>query len=404
MRGQAFLSMPAFTATSCLGPGIANLRSSLLAQRTGLVPCQFESVDLDTYVGITHLTEDEVFLPAELQDFDCRNNRLAFLGLQQDGFIDAVEKAKCHFDKTRIGVFLGTSTSGMLQTEKGYRELDPQTGALPSWVNYRFAQNTCSAAHFVRLALGLSGPTAVVSTACSSSAKVFAMAQRMLLLGAIDAAIVGGVDSLCLTTLYGFHSLQLLSQNPCKPYDARRDGISIGEAAVFALLTRDDERTPPGSILIKGVGESSDAYHMSSPHPEGLGARQAMQSALQQARLSAQDIDYIHLHGTATKNNDAIESIAVSAVFERKPPASSTKGATGHCLGAAGALNVAIGALALQQQTAWGSPGTEELDAALSPIHYLMHNVARPMSHVLSNSFGFGGSNCSIVLGLKDQE
>ena len=404
MRGQAFLSMPAFTATSCLGPGIASLRSSLLAQRTGLVPCQFESVDLDTYVGITHLTEDEVFLPAELQDFDCRNNRLAFLGLQQDGFIDAVEKAKCHFDKTRIGVFLGTSTSGMLQTEKGYRELDPQTGALPSWVNYRFAQNTCSAAHFVRLALGLSGPTAVVSTACSSSAKVFAMAQRMLLLGAIDAAIVGGVDSLCLTTLYGFHSLQLLSQNPCKPYDARRDGISIGEAAVFALLTRDDERTSPGSILIKGVGESSDAYHMSSPHPEGLGARQAMQSALQQARLSAQDIDYIHLHGTATKNNDAIESIAVSAVFERKPPASSTKGATGHCLGAAGALNVAIGALALQQQTAWGSSGTEELDAALSPIHYLMQNAARPMSHVLSNSFGFGGSNCSIVLGLKDQE
>ena len=403
MRGQAFLSMPAFTATSCLGPGIANLRSSLLAQRTGLVPCQFESVDLDTYVGITHLTEDEVFLPAELQDFDCRNNRLAFLGLQQDGFIDAVEKAKCHFDKTRIGVFLGTSTSGMLQTEKGYRELDPQTGALPSWVNYRFAQNTCSVAHFVRLVLGLSGPTAVVSTACSSSAKVFAMAQRMLLLGAIDAAIVGGVDSLCLTTLYGFHSLQLLSQNPCKPYDARRDGISIGEAAVFALLTRDDERTSPGSILIKGVGESSDAYHMSSPHPEGLGARQAMQSALQQARLSAQDIDYIHLHGTATKNNDAIESIAVSAVFEGKPPASSTKGATGHCLGAAGALNVAVGALALQQQTAWGSPGTEELDAALSPVHYLMHNAARPMSHVLSNSFGFGGSNCSIVLGLKDQ-
>lgn len=403
MRGQAFLSMPAFTATSCLGPGIASLRSSLLAQRTGLVPCQFESVDLDTYVGITHLTEDEVFLPAELQDFDCRNNRLAFLGLQQDGFIDAVEKAKCHFDKTRIGVFLGTSTSGMLQTEKGYRELDPQTGALPSWVNYRFAQNTCSVAHFVRLVLGLSGPTAVVSTACSSSAKVFAMAQRMLLLGAIDAAIVGGVDSLCLTTLYGFHSLQLLSQNPCKPYDARRDGISIGEAAVFALLTRDDERTPPGSILIKGVGESSDAYHMSSPHPEGLGARQAMQSALQQARLSAQDIDYIHLHGTATKNNDAIESIAVSAVFEGKPPASSTKGATGHCLGAAGALNVAVGALALQQQTAWGSPGTEELDAALSPVHYLMHNAARPMSHVLSNSFGFGGSNCSIVLGLKDQ-
>lgn len=402
MKGPTFLSMPAFTATSCLGTGLANLRSSLLAQHTGLVPCQFESVDLDTYIGIANIPEDDVFLPAELQAFDCRNNRLAFLGLQQDGFIDAVEKAKYHFDKTRIGVFLGTSTSGMLQTEKGYRELDPQTGALPSWVNYRYAQNTCSVAHFVRLALGLEGPTAVVSTACSSSAKVFAMAQRMLLLGAIDAAIVGGVDSLCLTTLYGFHSLQLLSQNPCKPYDANRDGISIGEAAVFALLTRDGAHTPSGSFLIKGVGESSDAYHMSSPHPEGLGARQAMQSALQQARLTASEIDYIHLHGTATKNNDAIESIAVSAVFDDSPPASSTKGATGHSLGAAGALNVVIGALALQQQTAWGSAGTEELDTTLPPIHYLTHNAARPMSHVLSNSFGFGGSNCSIVLGLKD--
>ncbi|MGV8712050.1 MAG: beta-ketoacyl-[acyl-carrier-protein] synthase II, partial [Nitrosomonas sp.] len=150
------------------------------------------------------------------------------------------------------------------------------------------------------------------------------------------------------------------------------------------------------------VGESSDAYHMSSPHPQGLGACQAMRSALQQARLAASDIDYIHLHGTATKNNDAIESIAVSAVFDDKPPASSTKGATGHCLGAAGALNVVIGAVALQQQIAWGSIGTEELDAALPRIHYQVHNAARPIRHVLSNSLGFGGSNCSLVLGLKD--
>ena len=402
MRDQAFLSMSAFTATSCLGTGLVSLRSNLLAQHTGLVPCQFESVDLETYSGITNIPDDQAFLPTELQNFDCRNNRLAFWGLQQDGFIDAVENVKCHFEKTRIGVFLGTSTSGMLQTEKGYRELDPQTGTLPSWVNYRYAQNACSVAHFVRLVLGLCGPTAVVSTACSSSAKVFSLAQRMLLLGAIDAAIVGGVDSLCLTTLYGFHSLQLLSQNPCKPYDSNRDGISIGEAATFALLTRDDDNTPSGSLLIKGVGESSDAYHMSSPHPEGLGARQAMQLALQQAGLATSQIDYIHLHGTATQNNDAIESVAVWEVFKDKLPVSSTKGATGHCLGAAGALNVAIGALALQQQTAWGSPGTEKLDEALSPIHYLMHNTARTMNHVLSNSFGFGGSNCSIVLGLKD--
>lgn len=402
MTGQASLSMPTFTATSCLGIGLTSLCTSLLAQRSGLVPCQFESVDLETYIGIADISADEVFLPTEFQDFDCRNNRLAFLGLQQDGFIDAVEKAKSHFGKTKIGVFLGTSTSGLLQTEKGYQELHPDTGALPSWLNYQLTQNTYSVAHFVRQILGLSGPSAVVSTACSSSAKVFAMAQRMLLLGVIDAAIVGGVDSLCLTTLYGFHSLQLLSTNPCMPYDVSRNGISIGEAATFALLMRDDEKTPPGSLLIKGVGESSDAYHMSSPHPDGLGARQAMQSALQQACLTAQEIDYIHLHGTATKNNDAIEGIAVSAVFAKSPPASSTKGATGHCLGAAGGLNVAIGALALRQQTAWGSPGTQELDATISPTNYLMHNTASPMSNVLSNSFGFGGSNCSIILGLKD--
>lgn len=402
MTGQAFLSMSAFTATSCLGLGLSGLRNSLLAQNSGLLPCQFESVDLETYIGITEIPSKEDFLPAEFRGVDCRNNTLAFLGLQQDGFIDAVEKAKSNFGKTRIGVFLGTSTSGMLQTEKGYRELNPDTGALPPWVDYQRSQNTYSVAHFVRAVLGLTGPAAVVSTACSSSAKVFAMAQRMLQLDAIDAAIVGGVDSLCLTTLYGFHSLQLLSQNPCKPYDINRDGISIGEAAAFALLTCDDDRTPPGSLLIKGVGESSDAYHMSSPHPEGTGAQKAMHSALRQARLPACEIDYIHLHGTATKNNDAIESKAVSAVFDDKIPASSTKGATGHCLGAAGGLNVAIAAIALQQQMAWGSPGTQVLDDSLSPVHYLKQNTARPMRNILSNSFGFGGSNCSIVVGLKD--
>lgn len=402
MTDSTFLTLSAFTATSCLGVGLTGLRNSLLAQQGGLQQCQFESVDLETYIGITDIPDAEDFIPAEYRAFDCRNNRLAFLGLQQDGFVNAVEKTKDRLGQTRIGVFLGTSTSGMLQTEKGYRELDPDTGALPSWVDYRRSQNTYSVAHFVRAVLGLTGPAAVVSTACSSSAKVFAMAQRMLRSGTIDAAIVGGVDSLCLTTLYGFHSLQLLSQHPCRPYDINRDGISIGEASAFALLMRDDDQTPPGSLLIKGVGESSDAYHMSSPHPEGAGAQKAMQFALQQANLATSEIDYIHLHGTATRNNDAIESKAVSAVFDDTIPASSTKGATGHCLGAAGGLNVAIAAIALQQQIAWGSPGTRELDDSLAPIHYLRHNNAMPMRNILSNALGFGGSNCSIVVGLKD--
>lgn len=402
MTAHASLSMTAFTATSCLGVGSTELLNGLLSQRSGLAPCQFDTVDLPTHVGAVDFAVDEVILPAHLQVFDCRNNRLAFLGLQQDGFMDAVEKARRRFGEMKIGVFLGTSTSGMLQTERGYRELDPNTGALPTWLHYQYTQNTYSVAHFVRSALKLSGPAAVVSTACSSSAKVFAMAQRMLLLGVIDAAIVGGVDSLCLTILYGFHSLQLLSPNPCKPYDTKRNGISIGEAATFALLTRKDTHMPAGSLLIKGVGESSDAYHMSSPHPEGIGAQQAMQAALQQAGLTTKEIDYIHLHGTATKSNDAAEGKAVAAVFGDCAPSSSTKGATGHCLGASGGLSVAIAAIALQQQTAWGSPGTEELDSAIPPLHFLMQNTTKPMRNILSNSFGFGGSNCSIVLGQQD--
>jgi len=400
MTAHAFLSITAFTATSCLGLGLEGLKNGLLSQRTGLAPCQLDTVDLPTYVGAVDASVDDVLLPGPLQVFDCRNNRLAYLGLQQDGFMDAVEKIKCQFGDMKIGVFLGTSTSGMLQTEKGYFELDPNTGALPAWVQYQHTQNTYSVAHFVRSALGLSGPAAVVSTACSSSAKVFAMAQRMLMLGAIDAAIVGGVDSLCLTTLYGFHSLQLLSPKPCKPFDSQREGISIGEAAAFTLLTRCEVHLPAGSLLIKGVGESSDAHHMSTPHPEGIGAQDAMRAALLQANLTAQEIDYIHLHGTATKNNDAAEGNAIANVFDINIPSSSTKGATGHCLGAAGGLSVVITAVALQQQIAWGSSGTNEFDSGISSINYLMQNKTKPMNNILSNSFGFGGSNCSIVVGL----
>jgi 3-oxoacyl-[acyl-carrier-protein] synthase-1 len=239
------------------------------------------------------------------------------------------------------------------------------------------------------------GPATVVSTACSSSAKVFATAQRMIQLGLIDAAVVGGVDSLCLTTLYGFSSLQLVSPNPCKPFDAERDGISAGEGAAFALLER---ATGPhaDAILLTGVGESSDAYHMSSPHPEGLGARSAMAAALATAGLQPQDIDYINLHGTATPSNDSAEDAAVSALFGSATPCSSTKGYTGHTLGAAGGVEAVICALALREGLVPGGVGTETLDPQLR-CNYQFDTQRRPLLHVLSNSFGFGGSNCSLV-------
>jgi 3-oxoacyl-[acyl-carrier-protein] synthase-1 len=269
---------------------------------------------------------------------------------------------------------------------------------LPKDFHYRTTHNAMSLVEFTREYLGLTGMAMAISTACSSSAKVFAAAARQLALGTIDAAVVGGVDSLCLTTLYGFASLQLTSAQPCRPYAASRDGISIGEGAAFALLER--AATPrPGAVMLLGVGESSDAHHMSAPHPEGLGAKLAMQAALRSAGLTPTDIDYINLHGTATPANDSAEGKAVAALFGDTVAGNSTKGGTGHTLGAAGAIEAVICAMALTDARLPGSPGTTELDASI-PIRYQLRGGAAPLRHTLSNSFGFGGSNCSLVLGL----
>ena len=397
------LHLTHFTATSCLGHGLDATLSALRQQQSGLAPCRFETVhDLPTYVGEVAAV-DAVTLPKSLAEFDCRNNRLAWLGLQQDGFIAAVEAAIARHGRRRVGVLLGTSTSGILQTEQAYRRLDPggldsPSGALPADFIYATTHNTYSVARFVRSAFQLEGPAVVVSTACSSSAKVFAAAARMIEAGLIDAAVVGGVDSLCLTTLYGFNSLELLAPQPCRPYDVERNGISIGEAAAFILLQRPAVSLDAGAVLLLGAGESSDAHHMSSPHPEGLGAQMAMSAALKSAGLQAADIDYINLHGTATPSNDAAEGRAVAALFGDRVPCSSTKGATGHTLGAAGGLEAVISALALQQGFMPGGANTRQLDPAI-PIQYLTANREAAPRRVLSNSFGFGGTNCSLILG-----
>lgn len=362
------------------------------------MPCRFETVqDLDTYIGEV-AGVDDIVLPDALAEYDCRNSRLALLGLQQDGFMAAVEAAIGRYGRQRVAVLLGTSTSGILESEQAYRHRNPATGALPDAFNYRTTHNTYSVAGFVRSVFNLEGPAAVVSTACSSSAKVFASAARMIEAGLVDAAIVGGVDSLCLTTLYGFNSLELLSPRPCRPFDAERDGISIGEAAAFILLERAASTLDVDAVLLLGAGESSDAHHMSSPHPEGLGAQMAMSAALKSAGLTPGDIDYINLHGTATPSNDAAEGKAVAALFADRVPCSSTKGATGHTLGAAGGLEAILGALALQQLVLPGGVNTVNIDPAI-PIQYLNANRPGTPQRVLSNSFGFGGTNCSLVLG-----
>ena len=380
-----------------MGRGLEQTLSALRQHRGGLVPCAFDTVDLSTFVGEV-AGVDAVKLPPQLAHFDCRNNRLALLGLLQDDFAEAVTAAKIKYGSQRVGIFIGTSTSGILQTELAYRRRDPVSGALPADFIYGTTHNTFSVADFTRHYFGLTGPAVAVSSACSSSAKVFASARRMIAAGLIDAAVVGGVDSLCLTTLYGFNSLGLISTQACRPFDTARDGISIGEAAAFALLEPVPEQSSADAVLLLGVGESSDAYHMSSPHPDGLGARIAMQGALKMAQLDAADIDYINLHGTATQSNDAAEAKAVSALFGPTTPCSSTKGATGHTLGAAGAVEAVICALAVQHGLLPGGLNTQQLDQAL-PLDYLLENREQPVSYVLSNSFGFGGTNCSLLLG-----
>ena len=382
---------------NCLGAGPQAIVSALRDQRSGLTPCDFETAALDTWIGrVPGL--DDFHVRADLTTYDCRNNRLAQLGLQSGGFAGAVGAAAAKYGAQRVGVFMGTSTSGILETELAYRRRDAQSGALPADFHYAETHNSFSLADFVQRYLGLQGPAFVVSSACSSSAKVFGHAARMMAAGVCDAAVVGGVDTLCLTTLYGFNSLELLSPKPCRPYDIDRDGISIGEGAGFALLENAVELPAAGTILLLGVGESCDAYHMSTPHPEGEGARLAMQCALDSARLAPNEIDYINLHGTATQANDASEDQAVFALFGGKTPVSSTKGSTGHLLGAAGITEVIIAMLAIRNDLLPGSMNTKNIDPALR-CNYLLENQVARVHRVLSNSFGFGGSNCSLILG-----
>ena len=392
------LLIKTFTTTNTLGRGIAGTLDALRGQRSGLRTGTWETVDIATCLGEVDGLDD-VVMRADVQDFDCRNNRLAQLALEQDDFMQSVQDAVERYGRKRIGVFLGTSTSGILRSEQAYRQRDPVSGALPASYSYRHTHNVFSVADFVRNYADLQGPAYVVSTACSSSAKVFGIAQRMIHCGLIDAAVVGGVDSLCMTTLYGFNSLQLVSSRPCMPFDAQRDGISIGEGAAFILLERADH-AQVDDILLSGVGDSSDAHHMSAPHPQGLGARLAMQAALDMAHLQPEAIGYINLHGTATPSNDAAEDIGVTSVFGHTTPCSSTKGHTGHTLGAAGGVEAVICALALRHDFLPGGVGTVTRDPRLH-CNYLLTNQELAITHALSNSFGFGGSNCSLLFSRK---
>ena len=389
------------TATTALGRGRAAQRQALEARRSGLRrndfgPARSDGSLLPTWIGRVEGLE-EAALPDALAPWECRNNRLAWLALQQDGLLeDAIALCERH-GAERVAVVIGTSTSSIGATEEAYTRLEatPDGGRqFPADLRRAIVHTPHSPGRFVQAATGLRGPCVTVATACSSSAKVFAQAARLIASGQADAALVGGVDTLCGSVLYGFNSLGLVSDDPCRPFDARRNGLSLGEAGGFALL----EPAADGEtgLQLRGYGESSDAHHMSAPHPEGLGARLCMSDALARAGIEAADVGYLNLHGTATPANDAVEARAVAALFPETLHASSTKGWTGHTLGAAGIVESVFALLALEHGVLPGILGSEQPDAA-NGAQIRFDNARSDIRYAMNNSFGFGGNNCSLV-------
>ncbi|MFV0475482.1 MAG: beta-ketoacyl-ACP synthase [Pikeienuella sp.] len=359
--------------------------------RSGLSAGGYPGLPFDCPVGRMEGVETAAF-PAELGDYDNRANRLAWIAGAGDGFAERVAEARARWGAGRIGVVMGTSTSGIDKLEEVYRargEGDP----IPPDYSMRHHDNHHAVAGFLRFWLGLSGPAHTVSTACSSSAKALVDAVQMVELGLCDAVLTGGVDSLCLTSLNGFEALQLISRQPCRPCDETRDGVTIGEAAALMLVERDATE----GVRVAGYGESSDGAHMSTPPADGAGAAAAMRAALASAGLAPGDIDYVNMHGTATPLNDASESAAIVAALGRDVPVASLKGAVGHTLGAAGALEIVLCAIALEEGLAPGTVGMSRADPALE-CNMLGAPRAADLTHVMSNAFGFGGSNCSVVL------
>lgn len=393
------LTVSAYTCATALGCGVEALASGLQERRGGLAPVRFDTVGIPTYTGQLAGIEDRP-VTERLAVYDCRNNRLAQAALESDGFAERVVGARERYGPERVAVLMGTSTSGMYELELAYRRRDAETGALPKDVDPRYTQNPYAITDFVRAYLRLEGPAYTIATACSSSAKVFAAAYRLMRMGFCDAAVVGGIDSMCMQTLYGFHGLQVLSEQPCRPYAADRKGISIGEGGGMALVERGDLATDSTGIALLGYGESADAYHMSAPCPDGAGAALSMRRALDSAGLAADGIDYVNLHGTGTPSNDVSEDAAVMAVFGDAVPCGATKGWVGHTLGAAGIVESIICFLALRDGFMPGTLNTTEVDPEVR-IRLLLDNADEAPRRVLTNSFGFGGSNCSLIFGLE---
>lgn len=334
-------------------------------------------------------------IPLADKKWQSRNNQCALAALEQ--IRPAVEEAINQFGSHRIAIIIGTSTSGIAESEKAIEQW-VSTDTVPDSYHYGL-QEMGAPAQFIAEVLGTTGPTYGISTACSSGAKAIATAQRLLSAGLCDAVIAGGVDTMCKLTVQGFSSLQAVSNEVCNPFSLNRKGINIGEGAALFLISGNKS-----GVELLGAGESSDAHHISAPEPNGAGAIKCMQAALDDAQIAANQIDYINLHGTATELNDQMESTAVQHIFGTNTLCSSTKPFTGHTLGAAGAIEAGICWLMLadkQQRFVPPHLWDEEVDPQLASIKLVSKSSieTNSINYALSNSFAFGGNNISLLLG-----
>ena len=383
----------AYGLISALGEGVDASAEALLAwQAKGSTPLtRHNQALLDGRLTPVGRVEGELpAIPAALAPYASRNNQLLLAALAQ--IRHALGEALATFGPARVGLVLGTSTAGIGEAELAVAAAR-RGEAVPLVFDYR-QQELGSPSEFLARHLGLEGPAYTLSTACSSSARAFISGQRMLAAGLVDAVLVGGADSLCGLTLNGFDSLESLSGTLCQPFDNGRQGINIGEGAALFLLSRQ-----PAPLALLGVGESSDAWHISAPHPDGVGAEAAMGMALAQASLTPEQVGYINLHGTATRLNDAMESQAVYRLFGDRVPCSSTKPLTGHVLGAAGAIEAALACLLLERALPLPPQRVMTGDPALAPIRLVSGTTPLATPRILSNSFAFGGNNVSLLFG-----
>jgi 3-oxoacyl-[acyl-carrier-protein] synthase-1 len=396
MRSLRPARLSALGIETALGSGAAETWPRLLAgDRSGF--SQREDLVPGRSLLVASVRRALPRIPPSLARYDCRNNALTLAALEpiEQALRDAVRSA----GSGRVGVVMGTSTSGAADTERALAARHA-SGHLPAWFHYEQLEFG-GVAGFVADLLGARGPAYAISTACSSGARALASARSLLRLGLCDAVIAGATDTLCGLTTNGFASLHALSDAPPNPFSANRKGLVLGEGSAVFLLTPE-----PGGIQLSGVGESCDAHHMSAPDADGAGAEQAMRGALEDAGIAPAEVAYANLHGTGTPQNDAMESLAVARLLGLETPVSSTKALVGHTLGAAGAVEAAFCWMLLERAAGNAFlPLPHVFDGVRDPALPALRFVekAEPIAfrgaaHVLTNSFGFGGNNCSLVL------